>query len=250
MISFRIIFIFLLVATIRTICPMGAYAFDPPPKEEKTAEQINEELGENLRYKDTNIRGWRVRFHGKLLESRILMRKLKDTLTEQLKRTSTRVPGNALNELRKIPIYLYHEKKMDQEGLIAYYDPQLKAVVFHDADKLSDLKDFKNAVVLHELAHGYHHQVLGYSNLNVIDAYEHAKESGKYREVYNIYNNDKVQAYAMENHVEYFAELTETYFSKTTGKFRNDYYPYIKSELKSYDPEGYRMIRAAWRQSD
>jgi hypothetical protein len=39
---------------------------------------------------------------------------------------------------------------------------------------------------------------------------------------------------------EYLAETTEAYF--TSKKFRNDYFPIVHSELKSFDPSGFKMV--------
>lgn len=50
--------------------------------------------------------------------------------------------------------------------------------------------------------------------------------------------------YAATNHKEFFAECSEAYFS--TVRFRNDYFPYIHSELKGYDPIAYAMCEAVW----
>ena len=50
--------------------------------------------------------------------------------------------------------------------------------------------------------------------------------------------------YAATNHREFFAECSEAYFS--TGRFRNDYFPYIHAELQGYDPAAYAMCQSIW----
>ena len=50
----------------------------------------------------------------------------------------------------------------------------------------------------------------------------------------------KVRAYAAENHMEYFAEGTETYF------YRNDFYPFVRAELKSHDPVIHDLLVEIW----
>jgi hypothetical protein len=42
------------------------------------------------------------------------------------------------------------------------------------------------------------------------------------------------------NPKEYFAELSEAYFGK------NDFYPFVRGELKVHDPVGYRLMEEAW----
>jgi len=46
--------------------------------------------------------------------------------------------------------------------------------------------------------------------------------------------------YAMNNEMEYFAELTEAFFGF------NDFYPFSRDQLKAHDPDGYSMIDVAW----
>jgi phenylalanyl-tRNA synthetase alpha subunit len=50
--------------------------------------------------------------------------------------------------------------------------------------------------------------------------------------------------YALTNKHEYFAECSEAYFS--SDRFRNDYYPFTKSELIEFDPVGVEMCNRLW----
>ena len=94
-------------------------------------------------------------------------------------------------------------------------------------------------VVLHELSHAFHDQVLGFDDKRVKKAFEQAKMLKLYDKVQHV--GGKVgRAYAMTNEREYFAELTEAYFG------RNDFYPFTREELRQHDPIGYKMIEKAW----
>ena len=75
-------------------------------------------------------------------------------------------------------------------------------------------------VVLHEIAHAYHNQMLqgGFDNPEILAVYNKAKESGKYEKVL-LYTGKKVRHYGMNNQMEYFSESTESYFGV------NDFYP-------------------------
>ena len=44
-----------------------------------------------------------------------------------------------------------------------------------------------------------------------------------------------------QNHIEYFAELSEAYF------WTNDFYPFNKAELEAFDPQGYAAVEGAWQ---
>jgi hypothetical protein len=93
-------------------------------------------------------------------------------------------------------------------------------------------------MVLHELAHAYHDQVLGESNQVISNAYRKATEGGKYEKVdYGTTTGDKRRAYALTDEREYFAELAEAYFG------RNDYFPFERSDLQGFDPTGFQAVK-------
>ena len=98
--------------------------------------------------------------------------------------------------------------------------------------------------VLHELAHAYHDQVLGFDNPEIIAAYRHAVASGSYDAVER-WNGDRPttveRAYAMTDHKEYFAESTEAFFG------RNDFFPFTREQLRRHDPEMFRLLVRLWR---
>tara|TARA_B100000029_G_scaffold158541_1_gene153921 strand:+ start:629 stop:1354 length:726 start_codon:yes stop_codon:yes gene_type:complete len=98
-------------------------------------------------------------------------------------------------------------------------------------------------MILHELAHAYHHQFLGYWNEDVNKAYERALDSGSYEEVLH-WNGDTVRHYGLNNSQEYFAESTEAYFGV------NDFYPFVRGELKVHDYEMYILINDLWNPID
>ena len=101
-------------------------------------------------------------------------------------------------------------------------------------------------MVLHELAHAYHDRVLewGFYNKDVWQAYDNAVENGLYTNVNyqdsNGYYFIQDRAYALNNQMEFFAELTEAYFGL------NDCFPFNKSDLEQYDSIGYSMIEKVW----
>lgn len=70
-------------------------------------------------------------------------------------------------------------------------------------------------------------------------AYKKADAGTLYESVDHVVGG-KQRAYALENRREYFAELSEAYFGK------NDIYPFTRSDLKCYDPEGYRVVEMLW----
>ena len=101
---------------------------------------------------------------------------------------------------------------------------------------------------LHELAHAYHFRVLreGFDNAEIKAAYEKAKAGGTYERVERSFGqgngrpNTFERAYAMTSPMEYFAESTESYFT------RNDFFPFNREELQRHDPGMFELLRKIW----
>jgi hypothetical protein len=95
------------------------------------------------------------------------------------------------------------------------------------------------AVILHELAHSYHDQILGFDHARIKNAYDRAMAAGKYKQVL-LYTGQTVKHYGTTNEKEYFAEGTEAYF------YRNDFYPFVAAELEIYDPVFFEVLKEIW----
>jgi hypothetical protein len=94
-------------------------------------------------------------------------------------------------------------------------------------------------VILHELAHAYHDQVLGFDEPRVRDAYDAYKKSGRGDKAL-LFNGSRVKHYALTDHKEFFAEMTESYFGV------NDFFPFNRAELKESEPEIFRLMADIW----
>jgi len=78
-----------------------------------------------------------------------------------------------------------------------------------------------------------HHHIEALYNQRLAD--------GRYENVeYLVHGSQKTRHYAMNSAFEFFAESTEAYWGK------NDYYPFNREELLSYDPELHSLIEKAW----
>jgi hypothetical protein len=93
--------------------------------------------------------------------------------------------------------------------------------------------------VLHELAHAYHDQYLDFDNAEVRAAYEASKQAGGYAKALHIQGHE-TEHYAMTNPKEYFAELSEAYVGT------NDFYPFVRGELKKHDPRAFELMEKIW----
>ena len=93
--------------------------------------------------------------------------------------------------------------------------------------------------LLHELAHAFHDKVIGFDDERILEAYSNFRKSGKGKKV--LRDHGRVQRhYALSNHKEYFAEMTEAYL------WVNDYYPFVYGELKEVDPGVAKLLETIW----
>jgi hypothetical protein len=93
--------------------------------------------------------------------------------------------------------------------------------------------------ILHELAHAYHDQVLGFDEPRIVAAWEAFKKSGKGDEAL-LFNGERVKHYGLTNQMEFFAEMTEAYFGS------NDFHPFNRAQLKTEFPELYELLADIW----
>lgn len=171
-------------------------------------------------------------------------------LANHLQRITYIVPPDRLKQLQQLPIWIdwnhelgnmqYHP---DRGWLLANgHDPRLiKHVHIPRAKQLLDPGQWAKHpyVVLHELAHAYHDQVLSFDNRRIINAYKSAKDKGIYEQVL-LYTGSTVPHYGLTNHKEFFAEATESYFGV------NDFYPFVRAELQKHDPKMFELLKQIW----
>ena len=202
------------------------------------------------------IRGWTVHLNEKLwIEEPDVTRRMLALLDGQLNRVAAAVPKLALTELRKIPLWINPPYPGKRPG--AEYHPDEDWLVENGRDsEMTRAVELTNAsifpfenrrmpfLLLHELAHGYHHRFLpgAYQNQEIRAAFTAARESGDYDEVprFDGIQTVKDKAYAMTNPMEYFAETSEAYFGK------NDFFPFTNDELKIHDPGMYKLLGKLW----
>ena len=200
-------------------------------------------------YQRQTIEGWEVRVNKELLTSQ---KTIGDAalllLAQKLREIRNVVPSTALTKIMRVPIWLgiddyavpnasYHPSSvwLKDHG---WNPDKAKSVEIGNAQIFIEWSTSQPMLVLHELAHAYHDQILGYGHHGLLFAYEQAKASGKYESV--TLNGKLVRAYALTNFREFFAEATEAYFG------RNDYFPTTRNELFAFDPLTYRAIEKAW----
>ena len=161
------------------------------------------------------------------------------------------MPAKAVKKLRRVPFWV--EEKDPSTPCMAYH-PAAEWLREHGTNpamaggvEVANARNFLDWtleqpwMVLHELAHAYHHKFLpgGFGNSELKAAYQNALEVEGYESVLKIAHTEE-KAYATTNPMEYFAENTEAFFGT------NDFFPFVRSELRRHDPTGYELLKKLW----
>ena len=175
-------------------------------------------------YKRESIHGFTILVNPEVLIHKREAAEMRKELEAQLEAIVREVPARLMPDLQKVWIWVEWEKK--KEGAAEFhpsaewlkengYNPEKAGHI-----ELSNTRNFvqwsRSAqpwMVLHELAHAYHHLVLGDDCKSIEAAYKHAVDKKLYESVAYC-GGGKQRAYALTNAKEYFAELSEAYFGR------------------------------------
>jgi len=198
-------------------------------------------------YRVVDVRGWAFHIHNDYLngDQAVLENALKNAEI-QLGHVEKLVPEKAVKKLREIPVWITPGKRT------AEYHWQRKWLIDNGrnpdmahAIQLTDINVLKSTrptgpwVLLHELIHGYHDRYVNAEDKKAIaKAYKDALAKGLYQKVLHTKRGrgTYIKAYGATRMEEYFAETAEAYFGV------NDFYPFVRAELKEYDPEIFKVI--------
>lgn len=202
---------------------------------------------------EKRIEGWTIRVDDRLLknESAAQGERALQLLNARLTAISMVVPEPALTKLRTITIQLdldYADLKPMQyhpgaDWLRDHGYSASLAKCVHIPDTVGFLSPFENHrmpwVVLHELAHAYHDQILSFDQPGIIAAWKKFRDGGKYTAVLTSPGPLR-EHYGLTNEKEFFAEMTETYFGS------NDFHPFVAGQLKKEEPEIFALMAEIW----
>lgn len=202
------------------------------------------------------IEGWTVRVDDRLLQpphDQLGSRALR-FLEARLFEIQEVVPPERLADLRTIKIVLdldcgqlgsmqYHPSAdwLESNG---YATELVKCVHLPRAADVATRRNINEQpwVILHELAHGYHDQFLGFEEPRILAAYDQFKQSG-HGDAALLFNGDRVRHYGLTDQKEFFAEMTEAYFGS------NDFFPFNRAELKETEPRLFELLTTIWNPS-
>lgn len=200
-------------------------------------------------YAAIRLEGWTIRVEKSLTGDP--RREAALTLLQKKLRLITRaVPRKSLPKLRRVTIWLsrdvapgaaFHPSAewLAENGRVV---EMAGGIEISNIDNFLEWSKIQPWMVLHELAHAWHHRFVpgGYDNPVVLSAYKKAKSRGRYERV-RYYDGTRKRAYALDNQMEFFAEVSEAYFGK------NDFQPFNNKELKAFDRTAYQMVEKIWK---
>ena len=204
------------------------------------------------RYEVRQVEGWSVLVNKGLLADRPeLADRTLTLLKDQLYQITRIVPAESVEALKKVRIWV--EEDEPHHACMAYHpdagwlrehgmNPEkARCVELANARNFLTWTEDQPWMVLHELAHAYHDQALegGFENAEVRAAYDKAMAAKLYDSVLQIRGKDE-KAYATTNPMEYFAEASEAFLGT------NDFYPFVRAELRRHDPEMYSLLKKLW----
>lgn len=217
------------------------------------ADEPKTEPAKPTSHTERKLEGWTVRVDDRLLQepNDALGARALRFLENKLADIKAVVPEDRLKKLQTVTIVLdlthgklnsmqYHPSAgwLKANG---YSTDLAKCIHIPQAADLPTKRNINEQpwVILHELAHAYHDQVLGFDEPRIKEAYENYKKSGHGEKVLR-FDGKRVKHYALTDHKEFFAEMTEAYFGV------NDFFPFNRAELKEAEPEIYALLQDIW----
>lgn len=200
-----------------------------------------------------DVEGWTVRVDDRLLDGpdAALGAKALRFLEGKLADVKLVVPADKVKKLQAVVIVLdlthgklgpmqYHPSAgwLKENG---YAADLAKCVHLPRAADVATARNVREQpwVILHELAHAYHDQVLGYDHARIKEAFEKYKKSGRGDKTL-LFNGQRVRHYALTNPMEFFAEMTEAHFGS------NDFFPFNRAELTEAEPDIADLLTDIW----
>ena len=240
------------IALALTVCVAAAAPGQPPAKTPAKPKKITEDVPG---YTRTTIEGFTLLVSRGVAaaDTAKLQRKPTEVLDLELKMIVRLLTPKAVALLRQLTLWVeWDEKTLLTNGRVGtavavYYGGhqlsmlaqglhpgKAKTVSVMSMKSLAEEhqpgRDSGRCVLLHEMAHAVHDQLIGFDNADIKAAFRQAQE----RKLYD------GAVYASTNDAEYFAELTCAYFDQLA------YHPRTREELRKHDPTGFKLMETVW----
>lgn len=213
-----------------------------------------QETSWSCRFQKIEMEGWTVEVEQILVEDGQHAEagaKALRVLGDKLREISVLLPADRLERMRKMKIVMeWHNERLSSmqyhpsRGWLrdnGYPEELHQAVHIPRAEALLGRLPIQHQpmVILHELSHAWHDQVLDFDHPGIMKVWENFKATGQYEDCLHISGRNR-RHYGLTNQKEFFAEMTEAYFGC------NDFYPFVRPELKKDLPEVYELMQEVW----
>ena len=199
------------------------------------------------------LEGWTVRIDSRLLEgeAKPVGEHAIRLLSNRLHEIAFILPADRVARLRQVTIQL---DLSHGELVTPQYHPSAEWLAEHGYSRslarcvhIPDAREWSSRrhqtvqpwSTLHELAHAYHDQVLGFDHPEIVAAWERFRADPRTEQVRHI-DGGLESHYGRTDPMEYFAEMTETLFGT------NDFSPFNRGELTADRPEDLVLMRKVW----
>jgi len=202
------------------------------------------------KYKEISVQGWEIYVEKALYEKNGLRDNVLALLRTELWEIRTRLPENVVKRLQKVKMRFHLDRAECPGGV---YHPSAdwlrnhnlpedwaEGIEFGVARNFLGWSRMQPDMVLHELSHAWHHQVLGYDDARIQSIFQSTSDSGKLEDALFITGGRK-RAYALSNPQEFFAEMSEAWWGA------NDFHPFVKGEIIEDYPEVAKLMGETWR---
>ena len=202
--------------------------------------------------------GWTVYVEKQLIDEQApLAQEALVRLESELAWVVKKLPPLTLGDLRRVNLFLLYGPRARGGGRasgLEYFNMRAvthrswldsrmgRSIVIYDAENWVGISDlWARKALLHELGHAHQLEHWPERQEDIYAAWQQAMQGGLYQQVRPDDRDSHEPNYAARNQLEYFAELTATYFGG------NSYFPYNRQQLKIYDPTGYALVRKMWK---
>ena len=204
-----------------------------------------------FKYREIEVEGWSVLVQQELYDHAELRPRVLACLTIKLWEVARRLPAPVVKRLQKVKIRMHLNREGCPGGV--YHpspewlrDHQLppewgRGIEFGNARNFLDWSMQQPAMVLHELAHAWEHQVIDAEQRREIQAVLDATIESKQLEQSLYVTGGRNRAYALNNLQEFFAEMSEAWW------WTNDIFPFVRGEILDDFPEVVRLMESCWQ---
>jgi hypothetical protein len=214
------------------------------------ANSHREKAGDKWSYREMNIEGWTIFVQKELCAKEELCTKVLDLMKVKLWEIATRLPAETVARLQEVELRM-HLDHAENPGAAYHPNPVwlrehgmpedwALGIEFGNAKNFLGWSRQQPGMVLHELAHAWHHQVMGYEYQGLLDSFAATAAAGTLNEVLYVSGGTQ-KAYALNNEMEFFAEMSEAWW------MTNDMYPFVRGELLDALPDVAQQMDVWWQ---